>query len=98
MGEGGLGLGYLLPAPKSTTLDDVAKRPRESPRPAKVEPVATEQEPHAGMAGLFSLVDQLTFAYLIPTPYPKCVRCHPHRVGRRGCVPVPPRTERSPGP
>src|SRR3954467_14458025 len=53
MGGGGLGLGYRTPVPKSTTLDDVAKRPREYPRPAKVESVATEQEPHAGMAGAF---------------------------------------------
>jgi len=46
-------LGYLLPVPKSTTLEDVAKRFREFPRPAKVESVATEEEPHATKAGAF---------------------------------------------
>ena len=36
--EGGLRIGVVeSPAPKSTTLEDVAKRPREYPRPAKVE-------------------------------------------------------------
>ncbi len=42
-----------MPAPKSTTLDDVAKRPREYPRPAKVDPVATEQEPRHDGRGFF---------------------------------------------
>jgi hypothetical protein len=52
--EGELRIGGVeLPSPKSTTLEDAAKRFREYPRPAKVESVATEQEPHAGMAGAF---------------------------------------------
>ena len=60
------------------TLDDYTEDISWSPTPfsgtAKVERVATEQKPHAGMAGLFSLVELLAFAYLIPTPYLKSVR------------------------
>ncbi len=41
------------PITKPTTLEVVAKRFREYPRPAKVESVATEQEPHATKAGAF---------------------------------------------
>jgi hypothetical protein len=44
------------------------------------------------------LVDLLSVAYLIPTSRMMSVRCRRRRVARRGGVPMPPRTGRSPGP
>ena len=79
-----------MPAPKSTTLEDVAKRPREYPRPAKVEPVATEQEPPAGMAGAFFVggFARLRLPHTYPLPDERSVSPSSRRApwGRTGAA------------